>query len=118
MKIKRSGNYLAAVVLMLAAAGCSDVDPETPPQPTVTSEAVAAPIQLPQPESTGAKLVSQYCGECHAPPRPSMYKANEWPGVVARMQNYRTIRGHGAVSEPELKRLLEYLQQHSAKAPV
>lgn len=43
------------------------------------------PADLPAPESPGAKLVLQYCGQCHAVPSPSAHSATDWPGVVRRM---------------------------------
>ena len=32
------------------------------------------PAQLPQPESAGAKLVTQYCTQCHGLPDPKQHK--------------------------------------------
>lgn len=72
---------------------------------------------LPEPDSVGAHLLNEKCGGCHAPPHPNTHTAMEWVGVVGRMQNYRIIRGHGAIAQPEQQRLLEYLQAHAKSTP-
>ena len=40
---------------------------------------------LPDPNSTGAQLVAQYCGQCHNLPMPQMHSATDWPGIARRM---------------------------------
>lgn len=72
---------------------------------------------LPEPTSAGAQLLQQKCSGCHAPPHPNTHTAVEWVGVVGRMQNYRVVRGHGAIAQPEQQRLLEYLQAYSRALP-
>jgi cytochrome c5 len=59
--------------LLLAAANIAL------PPPGVT------PADLPDPASQGAKLVAQYCAQCHNLPAPSMHSATDWPSVVRRM---------------------------------
>lgn len=44
-----------------------------------------APANLPDPESSGARLLGNYCGQCHALPSPAMHSATDWPRVVRRM---------------------------------
>ncbi len=44
-----------------------------------------SPADLPDPGSYEAKLVVQYCGQCHAIPAPAMHSASDWPSVVRRM---------------------------------
>ena len=41
--------------------------------------------QLPEPGSSGARLVLQYCVQCHNLPNPAMHHAAKWPGIVERM---------------------------------
>jgi len=43
------------------------------------------PADLADPESPGAHLVVQYCGQCHPLPSPAMHSATDWPRVVRRM---------------------------------
>lgn len=40
---------------------------------------------LPDPNSTGAKLIGTYCGQCHNVPSPQMHSATDWPSVARRM---------------------------------
>lgn len=51
------------------------------------------PAQLPAPESTGARLVVEYCVQCHNLPNPAMHHAAKWPGIVERM--VVRMRGRG-----------------------
>ena len=59
--------------LLLAAANVAL------PPPGVTA------ADLPDPNSTGAQLVAQYCGQCHNLPTPQMHSATDWPGIARRM---------------------------------
>ena len=59
--------------LLLAAANVAL------PPPGVTA------ADLPDPNSTGAQLVAQYCGLCHNLPTPQMHSATDWPGIARRM---------------------------------
>jgi hypothetical protein len=43
------------------------------------------PVDLPEPGSTGAKSLADYCAQCHNLPSPSMHSATDWPSVVRRM---------------------------------
>ena len=40
---------------------------------------------LPEPNSKGAQLVGQYCGQCHNIPTPQMHSATDWPSIARRM---------------------------------
>ncbi len=40
---------------------------------------------LPDPNSKGAQLVVQYCGQCHNLPSPQMHSATDWPSIARRM---------------------------------
>jgi cytochrome c5 len=40
---------------------------------------------LPEPESRGAILLQTYCSQCHALPGPGRHTADEWQGVLDRM---------------------------------
>lgn len=42
--------------------------------------------QLPEPDSRGAQLLTQYCAQaCHGLPAPSSHSASDWPVVLRRM---------------------------------
>ena len=43
------------------------------------------PADLPEPNSRGAQLVSQFCAQCHNLPTPAMHSATDWPSVARRM---------------------------------
>ena len=55
------------------------------------------PRQLPEPRSRGARLVIQYCVECHNLPNPAMHHAAKWPGIFERM--VVRMRGKGNLGE-------------------
>ena len=59
--------------LLLAAANVAL------PPPGVTA------ADLPEPNSKGAQLVAQYCGQCHNIPTPQMHSATDWPSIARRM---------------------------------
>jgi len=59
--------------LLLAAANVAL------PPPGVTA------ADLPDPQSSGAQLLAQYCAQCHELPSPAMHSATDWPSIVRRM---------------------------------
>lgn len=99
------GLVVAAAWVLLA---CDSVGPTPAPQ-------MATP-PLPEPDSSGARLVTEKCGVCHVPPRPTAHLAQEWPMTVRRMQNHRLSFGKGALSEDEMAQIIGYLQRH-ARSP-
>ena len=89
------------------------------------------PESLPEPASPGARLLAQYCTQCHNLPSPTMHAAEEWPVVESRMFS-RMKMMHGmrgmmggmmrrrmmdleAPSKQEEEAILAYLQQHALK---
>jgi mono/diheme cytochrome c family protein len=40
---------------------------------------------LPDPQSRGAQLLTEYCAQCHSLPAPTQHSATDWPSVVRRM---------------------------------
>lgn len=81
------------------------------------------PENLPDPQSTGAQLLAQYCTQCHELPGPGMHTAEEWPSVVDRMnQRMWMMSGQGMMrmmhdiktpTDNELQALVAYLQRHA-----
>ncbi|HET7765167.1 MAG TPA: hypothetical protein VFK92_08750 [Burkholderiales bacterium] len=87
------------------------------------------PRQLPDPGSRGARLLVDYCVQCHNLPNPAMHDAKKWPVVLERM--VVRMRGRGnmgelmrdmmagvqAPSEDEANTLLAYLRKNG-QAPI
>jgi cytochrome c5 len=72
---------------------------------------------LPEPNSPGAKILAQYCTQCHALPSPAMHGPVDWPSVVRRMWvRIDMLAGSLGVQIPETaqrSQLLTYLQAHA-----
>jgi len=72
---------------------------------------------LPEPSSPGAKLVTEYCTQCHAAPSPDLHTAANWAGVTSRMarnmKNLNAANSHGvrAPSDEEMKTIFGYMQE-------
>ena len=84
----------------------------------------ADPMQLPDPQSTGAKLINHYCTQCHGLPTPILHSRIGWPPVVNRMgirmewlSNNNSRMGIFAPSPDELKAITEYMQKHTQQIP-
>ncbi len=79
------------------------------------------PSQLPDPESNGAKLLSQYCSRCHNVPSPRLHTNQEWPDVLKRMVKRMDMMETGRMgmmqiespSQAELETMLSYLAENS-----
>lgn len=78
------------------------------------------PENLPEPQSTGAQLLAQYCTQCHELPGPGMHTADEWPSVDDRMNRRMRMMGgmmHDikAPADNEFRTLVAYLQRYAQK---
>jgi len=75
---------------------------------------------VPEPQSTGAKLVKQYCIQCHGLPSPAQHTADAWSAVVPRMQGHmRETSNNGKMpiripSQSTIKEIIDYLQKHAS----
>jgi len=74
--------------------------------------------QLPEPQSQGAKLVNQYCTQCHALPNPKLHSEEGWLVTVERMNarmQWMSQNGNEIVapSKSELETLVAYMRKHS-----
>lgn len=96
-------SLLVMGVAVLCSAACSQPESRTPADqaaaPAATrmdalllaSAKIALPpagftaADLPEPDSQGAKLVAEYCTECHELPTPGAHSATDWPRVLRRM---------------------------------
>ncbi len=63
------------------------------------------PGRLPDPESSGAKLLSQYCSQCHRVPSPRLHTDQEWPDVLARMISRMEGMGRGGMGMMGMRRM-------------
>lgn len=78
------------------------------------------PSALPDPTGRGASLMRTYCVQCHNLPSPGLHTGDEWPAVVARMQDRimrvteaeRNLVKARPLNTQELTDLLHYLKQH------
>lgn len=78
------------------------------------------PAELPEPTSSGAKLVTQYCIQCHGLPSPKQHSASGWPPTIARMNMRMQWMSRNnspmnikAPKDDELRTLTAYLQKHA-----
>lgn len=70
---------------------------------------------LPDADSMGAKLVSNYCAQCHAAPAPTLHTAKEWANVTQRM-HIRMDSGWQGIKTPteqEMKTIVAYMQKYA-----
>lgn len=76
-----------------------------------------APDSLPERSALGARILQQYCTQCHALPSPSMHGAVDWPAVTRRMWVRIDMMSGGlgvrTPSTAERAQLLTYLQSHA-----
>lgn len=78
------------------------------------------PAALPEPQSVGAQLLQRYCVQCHELPGPGLHTGDEWPTVVARMQDRilrlseseRTLVHVTPLNTGEMSNLLHYLKRY------
>jgi hypothetical protein len=129
----------AALLLLAASASAQDLTQlveqskkrwaESPHGPML--ERILPPTfavsQLPARNSRGARLVVQYCVQCHNLPNPAMHHARKWPGIVDRMVlrmngkgnmgelMHEMMAGVEAPTEDEAELLLAYLQKYSQR---
>lgn len=72
---------------------------------------------LPDADSTGAKLVSNYCAQCHAAPAPTLHSAKEWANVTRRM-HIRMDNGWQGIKTPteqEMKTIVAYMEKYARR---
>jgi len=127
----------ALIVAGIVLAGCNQAKPPAQAAASDTTKAVS-PMQqrlyeaaeialppgvpaesLPEPQSPGARDLSQYCTQCHALPSPAMHSAADWPGVARRMWvRIDMMAGALGIQTPSTAQraeLLGYLEKHALK---
>jgi cytochrome c2 len=85
------------------------------------------PVQLPEPQSAGARLTTRYCVQCHYLPNPEMHTAARWQPIIERMVWRMEGRGNmgplmkdmmagvQAPSDAEAATLAAYLAKHGQR---
>lgn len=72
---------------------------------------------LPDPTSAGARVLVQYCTQCHALPSPAMHGSQDWPFVARQMWLFiDEMQGELGMQSPstaERAQLLSYLQANA-----
>jgi cytochrome c5 len=78
------------------------------------------PEDLPDPDSSGAKLLARFCNQCHNLPNPSMHSAQEWPQIVERMffrmQMMSGMMGVESPTSEERQVMIAYLEMYALKS--
>ena len=67
----------------------------------------------PDEQSQAFSVYARNCSECHAPPLPTAHPANEWPGVIERMQLHLVERSMAPIKDEDKLVLRNYLVSHS-----
>ena len=65
------------------------------------------------PDTPGLALFQKACSQCHALPDPGLHTADEWPGVVERMQKNMEIMGKPVITDEERDKIAGYLNQYN-----
>jgi len=71
-------------------------------------------ISYPDADTADFQVYASNCSECHAPPLPTAHRANEWPNVIARMQQHRIQRSIAPIAAADIALLRRYLESHAA----
>lgn len=70
-------------------------------------------LEYPDKGSPAFEVYARNCSECHAPPLPDAHPANQWPNVIARMQQHLVQRSMPPISTQDLLVLRDYLVAHA-----
>lgn len=76
-------------------------------------EAPAGAVELPGPGTAPPDRFVAVCGQCHAPPDPGRYRADQWPSVVDRMAGFMENMGRGELSKADRGSIERYLQDNA-----
>ena len=63
--------------------------------------------------SPAGKLYTQTCARCHALPNPRQHTADQWPAVVARMEQHMQQARQPLPPEDEIREINRFLAQHA-----
>ena len=74
-----------------------------------------AGMQVPEPESQGAKVFSRKCSMCHGLPHPSRHSKNEWDHYLELMKGNMDKKGV-SYSAQEMQTIRTYLHRFAKGA--
>jgi mono/diheme cytochrome c family protein len=81
------------------------------------------PTELPEASTAGAKLVAQYCTQCHGLPSPKQHSAAAWQATVERMntrmqwmKRNNSPMNINAPTTKELATLTAYLEKNASSS--
>ncbi len=63
--------------------------------------------------SHGERLEQEFCIQCHAMPDPRQHTAQQWPYVVARMNNYMHYRRMPEPDAQQTDEIIRYLAKYA-----
>jgi len=63
--------------------------------------------------SRAGKIYAQTCNRCHALPDPQQHTAQQWPAVVARMEQHMRDARQPLPEKDEIKEIDTFLAQHA-----
>jgi Dihaem cytochrome c len=69
----------------------------------------------PELNSPAGRLFARTCSQCHALPDPRQHPAEQWPSVVARMQQHMEERNIALPGRQALDEIDTFLEQHTNK---
>lgn len=111
---------LIALLAFASTAGLAAAGIDHPPpgargarEPWMRSRSDA---NLPDMASRRSRLVTTYCGQCHAPPPPELHSSDEWRWLIVRMDMRAWAAGRPSVrvaSNDELREIARYYDAHS-----
>ena len=73
----------------------------------------AAAMDIPEPESAGAKLYEARCSVCHALPHPKRLDWPAWQHTLRVMRERMQQRGVAEPSKQEWRQISDYLKRHA-----
>jgi len=96
------GPLLCGIMLILGLAACDSGN-----SPKLT-------VDYPEMDSPAFQNYRAQCSECHVPPRTTTHTADEWPSVIARMQQHRVQRRMAPMKVSEMAAVRDYLVRNAA----
>ena len=63
--------------------------------------------------SPAGRLYTQTCARCHALPNPQQHSADQWPAVVARMEQHMQQARQPLPPDDEIREINKFLAQHA-----
>ncbi len=99
MMLPNSMTAFSGLLLASLLASCTQESPAVPAYPEMDGERF--------------RVFAEHCSSCHAPPKPTVHVAREWPFVIARMQQHRVQRGLGPIPAADMEKIKDYLLEYA-----